>query len=616
MTDIIHVPLNRLALWDGNVRKTDINVGIDELAASIAAHGLLQSLVVRKGKRGKYEIVAGQRRFLALQSLAKDGALATDCQIPCALANDQLDSAEISLAENAIRAPMHPADQFEAFRTIIDSGATVADVAARFGLAETVVTKRLKLGRLSPVILEAYRAGDIDLDGAQAFAINDDHAAQERVLAELPEWNREADAIRSALTTDEVPTSDKRVRFIGIDAYRDVGGIVRQDLFSQDGEGYLQDSGLLDRLVREKLYGASVQMSAEGWSWVDIIPDADYSLLAGFKRLYPERAELSETDQAEFDRLSQEYDELADSDHAEEDCLAALEQRIEALGGSEIWPAGTLSAAGAIVSLDYRGELRIERGLVRKQDAHKLPAESDATDPEALPVPHAKGLSPRLTEDLTAQKTAAIGAELMGRPDLALAAVVHRLALDLFYAGCSSESCLKLSARSAYASSAMSSPEDCNALVAIDRERERFGDRLPGDPADLWTWMLARSRDELLDMLAFIAATSVDAMQRKNERADTARLAHADLLADALQLDMTRWFTPTAESYFGRVNRTQILAAIDEAIGSHAPALEKLKKAELASRAETLVAASSWLPAPLRITVNDNRGCDQSEAAE
>ncbi|MBN8910327.1 MAG: ParB N-terminal domain-containing protein, partial [Rhodospirillales bacterium] len=153
-------------MWDGNVRKTDITVGIDELAQSIKAHGLLQSLVVRKGKRGKFEIVAGQRRYLALKQLADNGDLAKDCTIPCAIANDELDVGEISLAENVVRAPMHPADQFEAFRTVIDGGATITDVAARFGINEGIVTKRLKLGRLSPVVLAAYRKGDIDLEAA------------------------------------------------------------------------------------------------------------------------------------------------------------------------------------------------------------------------------------------------------------------------------------------------------------------------------------------------------------------------------------------------------------------------------------------------------------------
>jgi hypothetical protein len=58
-----HNPLSKLLAWEGNVRKTDIDKGIDELAASITAHGLLQSLVVRKDKRGKYAVVAGAEGF-------------------------------------------------------------------------------------------------------------------------------------------------------------------------------------------------------------------------------------------------------------------------------------------------------------------------------------------------------------------------------------------------------------------------------------------------------------------------------------------------------------------------------------------------------------------------
>lgn len=65
-----------------------------------------------------------------------------------------------------------------------------------------------------------------------------------------------------------------------------------------------------------------------------------------------------------------------------------------------------------------------------------------------------------------------------------------------------------------------------------------------------------------------------------------------------------------------RISRTQILAAIDEAAGPHAPALEKLKKVELSSRAERLVTGTGWLPEPLRIAVNDDRESAETKAAE
>lgn len=616
MTDIIHVPLNRLALWDGNVRKTDINVGIDELAQSIKAHGLLQSLVVRKGRRGKFEIVAGQRRHLALKMLAESGDLAKDCAIPCALASEDLDPAEVSLAENVVRAPMHPADQFEAFRAIIDGGATVADVAARFGITEAVVTKRLKLGRLSPVILDAYRNGDIDLEAAQAFTVSDDHAAQDRVLAELPEWNRDPSDIRSALTADEVPTSDKRVRYVGLEAYRIAGGAIRQDLFSDENEGYLQDVALLDRLVRQNLSAESAQLQAEGWNWVEIVPDADYAFLAGFKRLYPESAELSDEDHAELTRLSQDYDDLAESNDVDEDRLQAIEQRIDELNGRAFWPAATLSVAGAVIALDYHGDLRIERGLVRKQDVQKLGTNTAGTDSAKAPASRSKGLPASLVEDLTAQQSAAIGVELLSRPDVALASVVHALLLDAFYPGTGVASCLKIAARTAGLPGYMAKREASAALSAINRQRERLGDRLPGNPGDLFDWLLERTRDELLELLSCVAATSIDSVQRKADDPRSPRLDHARSLAKAVQLDITSWFTPSAETYFSRIDRAQILAAIDEATGSHAPALEKLKKADLASRAEALVAVTGWLPEPLRIAVNDNRDGAQSEAAE
>ena len=154
-----------------------------ELVASISAHGLLQSLIVRETPDGNFAVVAGRRRLMALKLLAKTGKLAPDFPVPCHVVAGEADASEISLAENVVRVAMHPADQFEAFRTVIDNGATVAYVAARFGVSEDMVEKRLKLGQLSPVILAAHRSDDLSLEQAQAFALSDDHAAQEAVYA-------------------------------------------------------------------------------------------------------------------------------------------------------------------------------------------------------------------------------------------------------------------------------------------------------------------------------------------------------------------------------------------------------------------------------------------------
>lgn len=598
MSDTLNIPLSKLTLWSGNVRKTGARDGIAELAASIASHGLLQPLLVRKAQRG-YEIVAGQRRFHALKSLAKAGKLAKNFAVSCTLATDSVEASELSLAENVVRAPMHPADQFEAFRKLIDEGASIADVAARFGITDAIVTKRMKLGRLSQVILASYRNGEIDLEDAQAFALVDDHEAQERVLAELSGWRINPQTIRRALTESEVPTSDKRMRFIGIEAYQAAGGVIRRDLFSDDDTAYAQDAALLDRLVSEKLAPTATEVAAEGWKWVEVIADIDYSDFSTQNRLYPECADLTEEEQAELDALGAQYDSLVDSDDEDCDVLNEIESRMGAIEvRAHVWSAGKLAVAGAAVTLMHNGDVNVVRGLVRNEDA-KLAAQlrKGTWDAPSAPKPE---FSSGLIESLTAHKSAALSAELCTNPEVALVAVVHALILRAFYRDSRDDSCLKLSIGSAALPKSITA-ESCKGLSALHTALTTLREQLPCNPDDLWSWCQSQSQDVLLNTLAVLAGASVDAVQRKADRSDAPRLSHADDVANAVALDMTGWFTPTAENYFSRVNRSQILAAIDEAKGSHAPALEKLKKADLAAQAERLVVGTGWLPASLRL---------------
>ena len=171
--------------------------------------------------------------------------------MPCQILAVEIDAAEISLAENAVREQMHPADEFEAFRDLADTGIPAADIAARFGVTETVVLKRLKLARVSPVILGAYRKDDLTMEQVMAFAVSDDHEAQERLLANLPPWNADPETIRDALTEDEISATDRRVQFATLKAYEKAGGKTRRDLFAEDEHGIFgrseQDSLMASR---------------------------------------------------------------------------------------------------------------------------------------------------------------------------------------------------------------------------------------------------------------------------------------------------------------------------------------------------------------------------------
>ena len=95
-----------------------------------------QNLIVcpDQDELGRFAVTAGGRRLKALQELAAEGAIAADCEVPC-LVEEADASIETSLMENMVRAAMHPADEFAAMAALIDSGATVEAIAARFGVS-------------------------------------------------------------------------------------------------------------------------------------------------------------------------------------------------------------------------------------------------------------------------------------------------------------------------------------------------------------------------------------------------------------------------------------------------------------------------------------------------
>ena len=287
---------------------------------------------------------------------------------------------------------------------------------------------------------------------------------------------------------------------------------------------------------------------------------------------------------------------------AHADRLEQIDRRMDELNAqAECWPAETLAIAGALIGIGYDGELRIERGLVRKDDERAAKAAAKKAAGETA-EPGGIVLSAALTADLSAQKTAAIRTVLAGQPDIALACIVHTLALQLLYRRSGSATCLEIAAPGAELRPVIAKPDACRALVSFEQECERWAAKLPGNPAELWDWCLAQPRESLLALLALCVALSVNGVQRKGDHAGSRRLRHADALARALTLDMSAWFTPDAENFFGRINRTGILAAIREAKGTEpAPAWAKLKKAELAQIAAKQVADTGWLPEPLRI---------------
>ncbi len=381
------ISLAKLVPSPANARRTGTGLGIEALAASIQAHGLLQSLVVRPAldgegqATGKYEVAAGGRRLAALKLLAKRKRIGKGAAIPCrVLDGDGVDGAEASLAENVVRLDMHPADQFEAFARLHQDGAGlgIEEVAARFGVSAHIVRQRLRLAVVSPALVQAYRNGALTLDHLTAFAVTEDQAAQERVHEQLQDWQRHPDAIRRLLTGGLVPATDRRVAFAGLDAYQAAGGTVQRDLFSEDGGGWIADGALLERLVAGRMEREAEAVRAEGWRWVAIGPDAQARAWPWpCRRVWPRKAAPTPEDDARRTELASRYDELAAEHNGSADDLPeevaaeldAIEAELAALEAREdVWNPGDVAVGGAVLTLAADGGLRVERGFVRPAD--------------------------------------------------------------------------------------------------------------------------------------------------------------------------------------------------------------------------------------------------------
>ena len=266
--------------------------------------------------------------------------------------------------------------------------------------------------------------------------------------------------------------------------------------------------------------------------------------------------------------------------------LDEIEARINELEETEYaYAPDVLAIAGAIVTIGSDGETEILRGIVRPEDE---------PEEERKPAKARPEFSAALVESLTEAKSAAISATLAVNPGIALAAVVHAMACSVFnrHGGYSSLQ-LKVSAKRF--------KEESEGSSQLGLAHENWLERLPEQGNALWQWCLEQDQATLLELLAHCAACTLNAVDLKHDRDCAFRIPHANALATVLNLDMTKWFTPTAENFFSRVGRTTVVAAIAEAKGTPAKrSWDKLKKSGLAALAEREIAGTGWLPQTLK----------------
>ncbi|MDA9433476.1 ParB/RepB/Spo0J family partition protein [Bradyrhizobium sp. CCBAU 51627] len=647
------IPFNKLVLSQSNVRHVKAGISIEQLAESIAARTLLQSLNVRAvvdaegNETGMFEVPAGGRRYRALELLVKQKRMAETQAVPCVV-RDRGIAEDDSLAENDERVGLHPLDQFRAFQRLQQGGMSEEDIAARHFVTPVIVKQRLRLASVSSKLHEIYAEDGMTLEQLMAFSVTADHARQDQVWEQVSRSGYdEPYQIRRLLTELTVRASDRRARFVGLEAYEQAGGGVLRDLFEHDDGGYLQDLALLDRLVTDKLKLEAERIATEGWKWISVAVDFPYGHTNGLRELEGKPVDLTPEEQATIDALNGEHTKL-ESDYQDADELPdEVDQRLGEIEAallafehrSMIYEPAEIIRAGVFVSIDSEGRLSVDRGYVRSED------DMSAIDPEvgqgtdAQPVDGkegssiqrtviavagsaadaaeddedaAKPLPDRLMMELTAHRTLALRDALAENPAIAFQAVLHNFVLTAFYRFSSTGSSLEIGLRTPNFPAQASGLRESASAKTVEARHESWKARLPKGEKDLWDALTALDGAAQASLFAHCASFAVNALYEPANRYDQgrvsahgvrARLDQANVLARAVGLDMVQaGWRPTVDNYLGRVTKPRILEAVREARGeSSAQLIDHLKKADMAKEAERLLDGSGWLPEPLRL---------------
>ena len=630
------IPLSQLELSPANVRRTPAHqTAFDELKASIAAHGLMENLIVRclgPGPEGigRYAVIAGGRRLTALMDLARDGVFSTEFPVPCLMVDNAARESELSLAENVVRVAMHPADQVQAFGALAEAGASVADIAARFGVPERTVEQRLRLGNAAPELLDAYREGEIDMDTLMALAVTTDRDRQLAVWEQVKEQGYRPGAwqVKRMLTEDRVQGNAEIARFVGIEDYEAAGGTLTRDLFAEeDARGvWFDDPELLRKLATAKLKAAACDLQSD-WKWVEPRLDADWNATARYGRVSPEPGEPTDQERAEIERLTTRHDELLNLDHDDwtDDLIEegeAIEERldkIEAVVESRAsFRPEHKALAGCIVTIGNDGNLRVIQGLVRPEDvpaASKVPADSDGGEDDELdagirpalassadPARKARdeaGIGIGLADDLRAVRTGDVKTHLAGDFDAAFDLLLFQLARGVFRNGYHADA-LDITVRETVDRPMVRGNDDQFAEMdvreqelAADRARLKLGWMREEDDGNAFEKLRALPEAEKRHLFASCVARTVKG-QLAFEHGARPELEHT---IARLDIDFAARFRPTADLFWKRIVKNRILAIARQTLGeAWAQAHARFKKAELAEAMEEAFAAGDGAP--------------------
>ncbi|WP_342250301.1 ParB/RepB/Spo0J family partition protein [Sphingomonas sp. OTU376] len=634
-----------------NVRTHSDAAADAELEANIASTGhLLQNLIgvraPRSSKLGKYAVYGGGRRLERVLAHIANGVFGEDFMVPILLAKSARHAIEMSLAENYYQLPMNPADECCGFKAIIErENKSPADVAKRFGLTEKYVLGRLRLANLAEPVFMALRSGEIGIEVAKAYGSTADTSRQASVFELLqasPHLARNLNEIRRQLASGAYRGSDPKALLVGRDAYLAAGGRIDSDLFSDCSNESWLDGELVERLAEEALATAADAIrQREGFAEVRVLSASylPWSVTSQLSEIEPEPLDSGEEVAVRQSEIRAELDTIeadaGDDEYSEEQVgrIEALNTELEALEPQLGYTPAQKAGAIAYVLIGEDGNAKLHDSFFHAEpensgeddvDAevdidgveHGTASDDDGPDDDEVKSDHGtsgRSFSGRLRDELAMMKTELLAVHVASDPQFALDLGVFIMvdaAPGFGWSGMPSELRAKpatprVQGFESDTPAAQSWIEFEKGLDATWREHESIEDRYDAfcdlDDAGRAAW------------LGYAVARTIHAVPDGQTGS-----SFLNRLGAKLEIDVARWWRPTARNFFDRLNKSTTLDLLQEVCGPDFKArYANARKFDLAASAERLFAgdviaddkvkerAIAWVPSEMRFSQPD-----------
>jgi ParB family chromosome partitioning protein len=579
MSNHVQVPLKNLRfgheapMHPGNAR---IRGKIDDL------------LVYDDGVPPLMFVADGNRSLEALRMIhGDDSEELIDCKLTTAER-----AYEDSLAVSVLAKKFHPVDEFEGYAKLRDDlGKSEEEIARQYGKTDKEVRQVLALGRLSPTIRNAWRAGDIKAEIAQAFTLALDHETQDKKFAELQKAHaltlhnvkRELGAYETAEDVTQL------LDVVGDEAYVNAGGRVTRDLFGHSH--IVSNAGLLQQMARHIMIAECERLSDAGWGWAEMLANLPQAALHWpISEVKSKTYEGDEEKRLEDLRARLAVIEANDEyDDATEDEQLRLSWEIRSIDNAvrmRSYPDKKRKTLGCIVHIE-EGRLVTRAGVKRPAEAEQ-PPEADEHDDEA-----AKTASSR--------KPAAAPTPA-SEPDISNA-LLHRLSLQLTNAAATSliqdeklALCVLLAGFDCFGSTGI------RVSVAGLGMRNAAGKLLgANDMTRALALAVQLKPDDRIALLAQVAAGALDFQNASlDDKAHDGPIAICNAIEPKV-LNAALRGAFDAKDYFSSVSGKLCMAAISEALGADLARQQSQKsKADIAAFALENVPTTGWLPQQLR----------------